>query len=325
MTGPSWRRSGRVSIVVAFLMLLGGLGSPAFAGDGPVQCNPNIDPGCIITVTGPGNPGSPGQPGHPGPTPSPGQGDGVCHNTNPDTGCVPCPTADPQGVDPGQAGDPAACAAWQHTLGCRTQKSNYMLGAFGTTDADALTAAQVAQLNTYLAAQGCPTVTTPATLAQQAVAMLRLPKPSGHRSPGETQLYKGVPFTWVNLWTMFWSDPDTWKPVSATAATPDGSVWATATATPVSLTYTPGDGHAPIVCDGPGRPWVTSDGFAAPSQGACGYQYTDISQQPLTSTQTITWDISWVGSGGTSGTITPPLTTSTSGQLNVMQIETVIK
>jgi hypothetical protein len=113
--------------------------------------------------------------------------------------------------------------------------------------------------------------------------------------------------------------------LTATAATPDGSVWATVTAKPVSLTFDPGDGHAPVVCDGPGRPWTDADGFAAPSGGACGYVYTKVSSHALTASETETWDVTWVGSGGSSGTITPPMATTTSGQLNVMQIETVVR
>ncbi|MDX6229548.1 MAG: hypothetical protein QOI76_2938 [Frankiales bacterium] len=186
-----------------------------------------------------------------------------------------------------------------------------------------MTPAQVASYNQQMAAAGCPTIATPATLAQTALNEMTFEPPVFHRSPDETKKINGMPYTWVNLWTYVWTTQASWKPMSKTATTPDGTVWATVTAVPTTLTYTPGDGHSPVVCHGPGRSWVDSDGFNPPSRGACGYQYTDYSRHPLTATLTETWSISWVGSGGTSGTITPPMTASTSGQLNVMQIETV--
>jgi hypothetical protein len=173
-----------------------------------------------------------------------------------------------------------------------------------------------------MAAVGCPTVATPGTLAETALKELVFLPPAAHRSPDETKKIHGMPYTWVNLHTWFWTDAASWKPLTKTARA--GAVWATVTATPTTLTYTAGDGGS-AVCHGPGRPWTQADGFNAPSQGGCAYKYTDYSRHPLTVTETETWSISWVGSGGTSGTITPPMSNSTSGQLNVMQIETVVK
>jgi len=192
-----------------------------------------------------------------------------------------------------------------------------------------LTPAQLAALNLNLAANNCPPYAggvpiDPATLARQAAASFLLPHPSGHRSPPETNRDRGYSYTWVNLWTFYWSDPATWKTLTATARA--GGVFATVTATPVSLTFDPGDGTGAVSCAGPGRPWLESDGDNAPSQGACGYQYRHVSGpgflHPFTSTQTITWRLTWTGSGNTSGTLTQR-TTSTSAQLNVEQIQTV--
>lgn len=182
-------------------------------------------------------------------------------------------------------------------------------------------------LNTLLAANSCPTVPaaaippSPAELAQRALAGFLLPDPSGHRSPSETLIYRGYPFTYVNLWLYFWTDAGTWKSLSATARA--GGNWATVTAKPVSLSYNPGDGSSLVLCSGPGRGWTDADGNAAPSGGACGFQYKRVTSQPVTSTQTITWQLSWVGSGGTGGTF-PDRSTLTSGQLQVMQIQTVV-
>lgn len=160
-----------------------------------------------------------------------------------------------------------------------------------------------------------------AQLAKQAAASFKFPKPSGHRSPSETLKYRGYPFSYVNLWLFTWTDPGTWKTMTATASAGGNS--ATVTATPTSLSYDPGDGSAGVSCGGRGRPWVESDGNSAPSGGACGYRYRQVTSAPITSTQTITWKITWTGSGGTSGTL-PDQSTSTSGQLQVMQIQTVV-
>jgi hypothetical protein len=183
------------------------------------------------------------------------------------------------------------------------------------------TAAETAAVNKGLAAMGCPPVVTPAGLAEQAYKTIRFPEPSGDRSPSQNQLYRGYPFTYTGLWTYWWTSAGTWKPLSATASA--AGFTATVTARPVALVYDPGDGAAAVTCSGPGRPWEQSDGNNPPSDGACGYQYHQVTSSPITSTQSIIWKITWTGTGGSAGEI-PQLATSTSGQLNVMQIQTVV-
>jgi hypothetical protein len=177
-----------------------------------------------------------------------------------------------------------------------------------------------------LRTQGCAnntfTPVNPAVLAQQALATIHFPKPSGDRSPRQTLSYQGYPFTYVNLWTYYWTDLASWHPLSATASL--RGVSATVTARPVELDFDPGDGSPAVSCSGPGRPWVQVDGNAAPSDGACGYQYVKVSSGPITSTQTIVWQITWTGTGGT-GDELPSLSTATSGQLQVLQIQTVTR
>jgi hypothetical protein len=134
--------------------------------------------------------------------------------------------------------------------------------------------------------------------------------------------YQGYPFTYVNLWTYYWTDPASWHASSATASL--RGVSATVTAKPVELDFDPGDGGASVSCAGPGRPWVHADGNAAPTDGACGYRYVKVSSRPITSRQTIVWQISWTGTGGT-GDELPSLSTSTPGQLQVLQVQTVTR
>jgi hypothetical protein len=182
------------------------------------------------------------------------------------------------------------------------------------------TVQETAAVNAGLARQGCPPVVSPAALAEQAFKTIHFPRPSGNRSPRQTLTYQGYPFTYVNLWTFYWTGPSTWRTLTATASAAGMS--ATVTARPVELDFDPGDGSSSVSCLGPGRPWQSSDGNGPPTDGACAYQYTKVTSSPITSTQTIVWQITWVGTGNTSGEI-PSLSTSTSGQLQVLQIQVV--
>ena len=79
----------------------------------------------------------------------------------------------------------------------------------------------------------------PATLAQLARRYLPLPPPAIQSSPAATtDQVTNVP-TWL------WTDPATWGVRTATASVPNES--ATVTATPVSVTWTMGDGSR-VVC-----------------------------------------------------------------------------
>lgn len=280
-----------------FILILALGTSLAAAGDAAPPCTPG-DPNCVIIGTGdPGGPstpggGSSGAPGGGGPThPDP---------CRPDTGYsyIACESMGAPGLS-------ICVPIFEQNKGALT----------------------LADLNALLASNGCPFALaslvppSPAELAQRALAGFVLPSPSGHRSPSESLTYDGYPFTYVNLWLYFWTGSGTWEALSATARA--GGNWATVTAKPVSLEFDPGDGSPPVACSGPGRAWTDADGNSAPRDGACGYQYGKVTSQPVTSTQTITWRLSWIGSGGTGGRF-PDRSTSTSGQLQVLQIQTVV-
>ncbi len=161
-----------------------------------------------------------------------------------------------------------------------------------------------------------PTV-TPAELARRAAAALTLPKPGIHRSPSEQNADAGVPYTWVNLWTWYWTTPASWRVISVREA--DGGVWAQLTVTPTSLTFTPGDGQATATCAGPGRPWTETDGAGAPSGGGCGVRYRS-AHGSVTSAVSMHWRVTWRGSDGTAGALADVVTTNTSAY-KVMQIQ----
>lgn len=263
-------------------------GVMAHAAETQLPCLP-ADPSCVVVVVNqPGEPGSPGS----------------------QTG--------------GGSGKPDPCVHYPSPLyeSCVGNKGLMCLDLYDKY----VGVLAVDDLNAILEQNSCPPVPpgrvppNPATLANQAADGFVLPSPSGHRSPPESKKYDGVPYTWVNLWTYFWTSTETWKPMTAMARV--GPVWATVTAAPISLTFDPGDGSALVDCVGPGRPWTEADGDAAPADGACGYQYLRVTSAPITSTQTITWELTWVGSGNTSGRLTQRMT-STNGGLNVMQVQTV--
>lgn len=166
-----------------------------------------------------------------------------------------------------------------------------------------------------------PVGADPAAVAVSAERLLVLPQPSGHRSPSESQQYQGHPFTYTGLWTWTWTDPDTWQERRATATA--GGVSATVAVTPTRMTFSPGDGSAAVTCAGPGRAWTSADGNGPPADGGCGYRYGQPTQTPILSAQSIDWAVTWTASDGTSGTL-PDLITTRTGQLMVLQIQSVV-
>jgi hypothetical protein len=286
-------------IVVIALLTVPGICYAFGPGGG---CTVLSDPSCTVTVTGPDRQGGGG--GNEG---APVDRGGLrltgCTNANPDHGCDPCPSNGAMPQNPGM------CQAWAHNLFCSE------LNPTGMSPAD-----WQSELRAFGCVANAFVPVNPAVLAQQALGTIRFPHPSGDRSPSPRLLYEGYPFTYVNLYTFFWTSGASWRTLSATASA--GGVSATVTATPVELVFDPGNGDAAVSCDGPGRPWTPADGNGAPTGGACAYRYMKVTTSPITSTQTIVWKITWVGAGGTAGEI-PSLSTSTSGRLQVLQIQVV--
>lgn len=167
----------------------------------------------------------------------------------------------------------------------------------------------------------------PAMLAQQAYAELiaSLTKPTVGRSPDPSHgdpAKGGQPYTVVNLWTRYFTDPAMFTTMSKTKELRGVSV--TVTATPVALNFDPGDGNPPVSCPGPGRAWQSSDGFAPPTVGECGYQYKAVQATPITATESITWKISWIDPAGQTHAL-PTYATKNASQLIVEQIQIVVK
>ena len=168
--------------------------------------------------------------------------------------------------------------------------------------------------------------TTPAVdpriVALQAESMLRLPSPAMHFNPTGSAV--------TNLPTWLWIDPGQWSPyvVSATV----GSVTATATAIPVFVVWSMGDGGS-ATCGGPGTPYRLNLPSAS-QQTACSYTYpvTSFGQLSLHAgaddeafqvTATIEWHVSWAASGAPGGGVLPDLATESNVDLRVEQVQSI--
>jgi hypothetical protein len=130
------------------------------------------------------------------------------------------------------------------------------------------------------------------------VRYLRLPDPVIRSSPAPAALQ----LTRLPVW--LWVAPAAWAPQSRTAQVPGESV--TATATPVSAAWSMGDGTT-VTCHGPGTAY--EGGNPAVASPTCGHTYDQSSAgRPggaYRVTVTITWDITWTGTGGAGGALAP--------------------
>jgi len=165
-------------------------------------------------------------------------------------------------------------------------------------------------------------------LAVAAFGELVMPRPVPARYPSGTLKTNGHPYTIVNANTWFWTDPALWQPVSKTVTA--GAVWGKATASPARLTFTPGDGSRPVSCPGPGSPWkANQQTWLAPvNPQGCSYRYPDSSlgvggDDQVTASYAISWNVTWSGSDGSSGTFNN-MQTSTTSRFAVAEVQTVI-
>ena len=169
-----------------------------------------------------------------------------------------------------------------------------------------------------------PAAVDPAALAEQALQTLTIPAPTTGRYPAGT-MRDGRPFTVVNAYTWFWTDPESFQVLTARADA--GGVWAQVTVTPTALAFTPGDGADAVSCPGPGVAWQRGDGVWAPSPAGCHYRYPQSSirqpDQQVTATYGISWSVEWTSSTGASGTL-PGLTTSSNATFAVAEVQAVV-
>lgn len=156
----------------------------------------------------------------------------------------------------------------------------------------------------------------------QAADAIALPDPSISVNPAL--------FSVVNLPTWLSIDPDLWHPYQATVTA--GGVTATATATPIDVTWTMGDGGE-TVCDGPG----TAYDPRLPAQdqsSSCTYTYgrssagePSVTGNPddgaFSVTAAVHWSVVWVADGAPGGGALAPLSTSSTIDVRVEQVESI--
>lgn len=162
-------------------------------------------------------------------------------------------------------------------------------------------------------------VVTPEGLAVWARNHMRLPRPAVSFSPRMPSSLG--PATVVGLPTWWWVS--NWS--ARTQHTQAGSVWVDLTATPVGLTVRPGDGRPVTTCDGPGLPWTPEVSRADPRACTSLYGRSSAAQpgRRFTATLTAVWRVSWIGSGGTGGTL-PDLAVSSSVDIPVLEVQAVV-
>jgi enoyl reductase len=148
-----------------------------------------------------------------------------------------------------------------------------------------------------------PEAITPEMLAQLAYAEIRV-------TPTKVTLAPDGP-TKVNLPTWAWLDNADFHPVSVTASVPVLGIQATTTATPVSVRIEPGtadaelhpgSGECPLVNGSIGTPYTAGSADKTPP---CGITYLRATGDngPYKLRATITWKVSWVGTGSPGGNL----------------------
>ncbi|MCX4236271.1 hypothetical protein [Streptomyces ortus] len=170
---------------------------------------------------------------------------------------------------------------------------------------------------------GIQNAITPEMLAQLAYAEIRVPGTEIDLAPEGT--------TKVNLPTWAWLDGADFKPVSVTASIPAIGLQATTTAEPVSLKIEPGTGDAQtypasgecaIGNDGRiGEPYAKGKAGETPP---CGVKYLRSSGDGSYKLQaTVTWKISWTGTGVNDPQDLPPGEFGADQEVIVQEIQSI--
>jgi hypothetical protein len=163
---------------------------------------------------------------------------------------------------------------------------------------------------------------TPDVLAAYAYDKIRVPDTEVELKPEGKST--------VNLPTWVWLDKGTFKEVTVRADLPGTGLWAVTTAKPVALhlesgtedaqTY-PASGDCKINDDGSiGTPYAKGDAEKTPP---CGITYLRASSgKPYQLKASVTWQISWEGTGGVQGDL-PDGTFETTQDMNVQEIQSI--
>jgi hypothetical protein len=128
----------------------------------------------------------------------------------------------------------------------------------------------------------------------------------------------------VGLPEWFWVPASEWHTRSVTVVA--GPVWATVTAAPLSLTVQPGAGLSPVACPGPGSAYNSHKPAAQHTD--CSYTYLQPSAglpgNAYRASVSVTWRVTWTGSGGAGGVLDPGLSVPVSFSIGVAQAEALV-
>ncbi|MDT9700848.1 hypothetical protein [Streptomyces sp. P17] len=167
-----------------------------------------------------------------------------------------------------------------------------------------------------------PNSPTPQTLAEYAYNKVKVPETKVELKPAAKST--------VNLPTWVWLDKGTFQEVKVRAELPNTGLWAETTAKPVALHLEPGtedaevypaSGDCEINGDGSiGTPYKAGNADKTPP---CGIRYLRATNgQPYQLKASITWEISWEGTGGANGDL-PNGTFETTQDMNVQEIQAI--
>ncbi len=117
-----------------------------------------------------------------------------------------------------------------------------------------------------------------------------VPLPAPLTSPDGT---RDIPLI-TQLPTWYWTDSTLWQPGSVTATIPEFNISVTATVTPTTSWWDPGDGSTPITCQA-GDTWTPGSND---NDAPCSYTYTNTTQhdgtsEPYKLTTTIEWTVTY--------------------------------
>jgi hypothetical protein len=185
-------------------------------------------------------------------------------------------------------------------------------------DCLAVTTGVIVQAVLVSNATGAPAI-SPQQLLQTALGELRVPYLWPGTAPPRGR--NGL----VGLPEWFWIPAGDWHRREVTVSA--GSVWASVAAVPVGLTYAPGAGLDPVTCAGPGVAYNLRRLLAA-QHTDCSYIYEQPSVgQPGNAYQasvTVTWRVSWTGSGAAGGVLDAALPVTVDFAVPVGQAEALV-
>ena len=169
-------------------------------------------------------------------------------------------------------------------------------------------------------------------LAARAYVRLQrnLPAPAVHTAPQDGKA------SIANIPVFVWIEPDQWHPLQFSETDPNGSGLAvTATATPATMAFTPGDGSPTQPCAGPGAPYANGDpAVEAGDPAHCAHTYTLVTRNVdhtgvpgrpdgWPAQVAVTWTVSWRATDGATSTLNS-VTKSTGFARPVTEVQSLV-